>query len=101
MGFFIDLFPSYGVSLVSAKESEIGKRRTGSQRRKRLAKEDDSQQRRMTVGNGGEVGNGKVGNGKVGKGEVGRGKVGNGEIILAKGRMLQQKGLLDSNKALM
>ena len=53
------------------------------------------------VGNGVEVGNGKVSNGKVGKGEVGGGKVGNGEIILAKGRTLQQKGLLDSNKALM
>ena len=49
----------------------------------------------------GEVGNGKVGNGKDGKGEVGRGKVGNGEIILAKGRTLQQKGFLDSNKALL
>ena len=49
---------------------------------------------------GKEVGNGKVSNGKVGKSEVGRGKVGNGEMILAKGRTLQQKGPLDSNKAL-
>ena len=47
-------------------------------------KEGRGQQRRMTAG----------------KGEVGRGKVGNGEIILAKGRTLQQKGPFDSNKAL-
>ena len=50
---------------------------------------------------GGEVGNGKVGNGKDGKGEVGKGKDSNGEIILAKGRTLQQKGPLDLNEALM
>ena len=50
---------------------------------------------------GGEVGNGKAGNGKDRKGEVSRGKAGDGEIILAKGRTLQQKGPLDSDKALM
>ena len=57
-------------------------------------------QRGEEVGNG-NIGKGEVGNGKVGKGEAGRGKVGNGEIILDKSKMLQQKGLLDSNKALM
>ena len=55
-------------------------RRTRSQKRKGPAKEDDGRQRweRLIMG----------------------GVVGNGEVILAKGKTLQQKGLFDSNKAL-
>ena len=85
----------------TAKEEPVVKGGTGSQRRKGPAKEEDGWQRWERLVMGGEVGNGKVGNGKDSKGEVGRGKVGKGEIIMAKGRTLQQKGLLDSNKALM
>ena len=56
----------------------------------------------MTVGKGGRGWHRgrEIGHGKVGKVEVGRGKFSNGEIILAEGRMLQQKGPLDSNEAL-
>ena len=90
-----------------SKEGDGWQRREISVKKELVVKGGRSRQRKVTVGKdrrgrqkGGEVSKVKVVNGKVSIGEVGRGKVGDGEIILAKSKTLQIKGLLDSKEAL-